>query len=103
MDTMWLIIFIGAVTGWLAGNFMKNGGFGLPGNVLVGVVGGAAGCVLFRLIGHSSGGSIGAVAAAFVGAAALLSVITRFKNGKESTIYYQGDELWVRRKPLNKR
>jgi len=42
MDIAGLIIFlvIGAVAGWLAGTIMKGGGFGLLGNIVVGIVGG---------------------------------------------------------------
>jgi len=103
MDVMGLKIFIGAVAGCLAGAFMKNGGFGLLGNILVGIVGGAAGGILLKSLATSSDGSIGTMAAAAGGAVALLSVIARFKNGKESSIYYKGDELWVRRKPLSRK
>jgi uncharacterized membrane protein YeaQ/YmgE (transglycosylase-associated protein family) len=103
MDIVGLIIFIGAAAGCLAGAFMKNWGSGLLRNVLVGSIGGAAGGILFKSTGLSSGISIGAMAAAAVGAAALLSVTARFKNGKESSVHYIGDELWVRRKPLNRR
>jgi len=47
MDITGLIIFlaIGAVAGWLAGNLMKGGGFGLLGNIVVGVVGAVLGAL----------------------------------------------------------
>jgi uncharacterized membrane protein YeaQ/YmgE (transglycosylase-associated protein family) len=45
MDITSLIIFlaIGAPAGWLAGNIMKGGGFGVIGNILVGIVGAVLG------------------------------------------------------------
>ena len=48
-----LIIFllIGAVAGWLAGLIMKGGGFGLIGNIVVGVIGSLIGGWLFWFIG----------------------------------------------------
>ena len=103
MNITGLIIFIGAAAGCLAGAFMKNWGSGLLRNVLVGSIGGAAVGILLKSTGLFSGGSIGTMAAAAVGAAALLSVIARLKNRKQSSIHYKGDELWVRRKPLNRR
>jgi len=45
MDITSLIIFlaIGALAGWLAGNIMKGIGFGVIGNIIVGVIGGSWG------------------------------------------------------------
>ena len=59
MDITGLIIFlaIGAVAGWLAGNLMKGGGFGLPGNIVVGVIGAVLGGFVFGLLGISAGGA----------------------------------------------
>jgi len=80
MDYAGLLIFIviGAAAGWMAGILMKGGGFGLLGNIIVGVVGAIAGGLLFSLLGV-----IGSIVTAIVGAAALLLLvwmITRSKN-----------------------
>ena len=45
----WLII--GALAGWLAGKIMRGGGFGVLGNIVVGIVGAMIGGTLFRMIG----------------------------------------------------
>ncbi len=104
MDITSLLIFIGAAAGWLSGTCMKNGGFGLLGNSLIGIVGGVAGGGVFRLLGLSIGGGlIGTMVSVTAGAATLLAVIVRLKNGKKTSIHYIGDELWLRRKPLNRR
>ena len=42
MHFLWFII-IGAVAGWLAGTLMKGGGFGLLGDIVVGILGGIIG------------------------------------------------------------
>ena len=49
MTLVGLVIFllIGAVAGWLAGVIMKGGGFGLIGNIVVGVIGSLIGGWLF--------------------------------------------------------
>lgn len=80
MDYTGLLIFIviGAVAGWLAGILMKGRGFGLLGNIIIGIVGAIAGGLLFGLLGL-----IGSIVTAIVGAAALLFlawVITKSKN-----------------------
>jgi uncharacterized membrane protein YeaQ/YmgE (transglycosylase-associated protein family) len=88
MDITGFLIFIviGAIAGWLAGTIMKGGGFGLPGNILIGIVGGIVGGFLFRLLVIAAGGLIGSMVTATVGAVVLLYVIGLFKNRKESSI-----------------
>jgi len=53
MDITGLIFYllIGAVAGWLAGNIMKGRGFGLIGNMVVGIVGAVVGGFLFGFLG----------------------------------------------------
>ena len=76
MDATGLVIFlaIGAAAGWLAGTLMKGGGFGLIGNIVVGVVGAVIGGYVFNLLGISAGGLGGAIITATVGAALLLAI-----------------------------
>ena len=61
MEGTGLIMFliIGAVAGWLAGKLMKGGGFGLVGNIVVGVIGAFIGGYLFGALGIAAGGLIG--------------------------------------------
>ena len=53
-------ILIGIAAGWLAGQIMKGGGFGLVGDLVVGVIGALLGGWLFGLAGIGAGGLIGA-------------------------------------------
>lgn len=72
---------IGAVAGWLAGQAMKGGGFGLLGNIVIGIVGGVVGGWVFGLLGIGTDGSlIGALITAFVGAVVLLVVARLLKK-----------------------
>lgn len=80
MDYAGLLIFIaiGAVAGWLAGILMKGRGFGLLGNIIIGIIGAIAGGFLFGLLGL-----VGSIVTAIVGAAVLLflaMVIMKSKN-----------------------
>lgn len=80
MDYTGLLIFIviGAVAGWLAGVLMEGRGFGLVGNIIIGIIGAIAGGLLFGLLGL-----IGSIVTAIAGAALLLFlawVITKSKN-----------------------
>ena len=82
MDLTSLVVFliIGAIAGWLAGVVMKGGGFGLLGDIVVGIIGAFIGGWLFGVLGIFSGGFIGAVITSFVGACILLFVIRLIKR-----------------------
>lgn len=82
MDTnsLIMVLLIGALAGWLAGNVMKGRGFGAIGNIVVGIVGAVLGGFLFGLLGVSAGGLIGSLITATVGAIVLLYVISLIKK-----------------------
>ena len=82
MGTQSLILFlvVGVVAGWLAGRIMKGKGFGLVGDLVVGVIGAFIGVWLFGLLGISAGGILGLLVAALVGALVLLYVIRMVKR-----------------------
>ena len=82
MDTNSLIIFIaiGALAGWLAGMVMKGKGFGLLGNIVVGIIGAFLGGWLLGVLGIATGGIIGSIVAAFIGAIVLLYIIKLVKK-----------------------
>jgi uncharacterized membrane protein YeaQ/YmgE (transglycosylase-associated protein family) len=75
-ETLLIWLIVGAVAGWLAGVIVKGGGFGLVGNIIVGIVGSFIGGWLFTTLGIATGGGIfGAIAGATVGAVVLLFAI----------------------------
>jgi uncharacterized membrane protein YeaQ/YmgE (transglycosylase-associated protein family) len=59
---------------------MKEGGFTLPVNILIGVIGGVVGGFLFRLLAIAAGGLIGSIVTATVGAVVLLFLVGLFKK-----------------------
>lgn len=75
---MFSFLIIGIVAGWLAGRFMQGSGFGLIGDLVVGVVGSFVGGFLFSFVGVNSEGMIGRIIMATIGAIALLFVIRLF-------------------------
>jgi len=80
MDLLWFLI-VGAIAGWLAGQFMKGGGFGLVGDIIVGIIGAFLGGWLFSKFGVSLGGwLIGSIIVAFIGAVVLLFLIRLIKR-----------------------
>ena len=76
---IWLII--GAIAGWLAGQIVKGGGFGLIGDIIVGIVGAVIAGFLFPRLGISFGGEfIGAVISSTIGAIILLVILKLVKR-----------------------
>lgn len=82
MDATGLVIFlaIGAVAGWLAGVLTKGGGFGLIGNIVVGIIGAIVGGYVFGLFGITAGGLLGTIITATLGAALLLTIVSIIKK-----------------------
>ena len=74
-------LLIGIIAGGLAGRLMRGGGFGLPGNVGVGIVGAFVGGFLFGLAPFAvEMGLIGCPLAAVLGAVVLLFLISLIKK-----------------------
>ena len=75
MDIQGLIVFlaIGAAAGWLAGTLMKGRGFGLFGNIVVGILGAVVGGFVFGLLRIS-------IITATAGAALLLFIVGLIKK-----------------------
>ena len=70
----WLVI--GAIAGWLAGTFVKGGGFGLIGDIVVGIIGAFIGGWLAGVLHiHVGTGWISAIITAAVGAGLLLVIL----------------------------
>ncbi|MGB0130807.1 GlsB/YeaQ/YmgE family stress response membrane protein [Chlorobium sp.] len=74
MNLLWFIL-IGIAAGWLAGQIMKGGGFGLVGDLIVGVIGALLGGYLFGLLGIAAGGLLGSLVTATIGAIVLIALL----------------------------
>ncbi len=79
MNFVWFIL-IGICAGWLAGQIMKGGGFGLIGDLIVGVIGALLGGWIFGLLGIAAGGLLGALITATVGAIVLIALLRVIKR-----------------------
>jgi uncharacterized membrane protein YeaQ/YmgE (transglycosylase-associated protein family) len=83
MSTEHLLLFlvIGVAAGFLAGKIMMGAGYGLVGDLIVGVIGSFIGVWLFGLLGIAAGGILGLLVASVVGALLLLYVLRLAKKG----------------------
>ena len=81
LQSLIVLLLVGLVAGWLAGQFVKGGGFGLIGDIVVGIVGALIAGWLFPMLGISLGGGIlGAIISATIGAVILLVIIRLVKR-----------------------
>ena len=74
-------IVVGLIAGWLAGQVMKGGGYGVLVDIILGLVGGILGGWIFGLLGIWPGGAVvGSIIVAFVGAVILVAITRVLKR-----------------------
>ena len=80
-SSLFAAIVIGGIAGWLAGKIVRGGGFGLVGNVILGIGGAILASWVLPMIGlNFGGGFFGALISAMIGAAAVLVIIRMIKK-----------------------
>jgi uncharacterized membrane protein YeaQ/YmgE (transglycosylase-associated protein family) len=79
MHFVWFLL-VGLIAGWLAGKLTRGSGFGVLGDIVIGVIGAFVGGFLFRLVGFSAGGTIGSIIVATIGAVLLVWLVRAFKR-----------------------
>jgi uncharacterized membrane protein YeaQ/YmgE (transglycosylase-associated protein family) len=76
-------IVVGIVAGWLAGLVMKGSGYGVVGDLIIGLIGALVGGFLFSAVGvWASGGLVGSILVAFIGACILIFVVRFLSRGR---------------------
>ncbi len=78
-----IALAIGGIAGWLAGLLVQGTGFGLIGDIVVGILGALIASFLFPYFGMAlifGGGVLGAIIMAFIGAVILLVVVKVIKQ-----------------------
>ena len=80
IQTILIIVAIGAVAGWLAGVIMSGSGFGLLGDIVIGIIGAVIGGFLFGLLGLEAVDLTGQIISATAGAVVLIYIIRLLKK-----------------------
>ena len=81
LESLIIFLLIGGIAGWLAGLVVKGGGFGIVGDIVVGIVGALIAGFLFPALGFSLGaGIVGAIIHATIGAVILLLIVRVLKR-----------------------
>ena len=77
-----VILFVGLVAGWLAGKIVRGTGFGLLGDILVGILGALVASLLFPKLGIRLGsGLISEIVYSAIGAVILLLIVRLVRTG----------------------
>ena len=80
MELVWFIL-VGLIAGWLAGMIVKGGGYGLVGDIVVGILGALLGGFLFGSLGGAVGdGLLGSIVVATLGAIILIVILRLIKR-----------------------
>lgn len=80
-NIVWFLV-IGVIAGWLAGQISRGGGFGLWGDLIVGIVGAMVGGFVFGLLGITTYSTIGAIITSTIGAIIFLWVLRLFTGNR---------------------
>ena len=79
MEILWFLI-IGLIAGWAAGEIVRGHGFGIVGNIVVGIIGALLGGYLFQMLNIGTYGLLGSLLTATVGAVLLLLIINSIRR-----------------------
>ena len=75
MNHLLMVLVVGLVAGWLAGRIQKGRGFGIAGDLVIGILGSVFGTWLFAQLDLAVYGFVGNLVAALVGALVILFLL----------------------------
>ena len=73
-------LLIGLISGWIAGNILSGSGYGVIGDILVGMIGSFVGSYIFKALGLSAYGILGQIILSVVGAIAFVLFLRLLKR-----------------------
>jgi uncharacterized membrane protein YeaQ/YmgE (transglycosylase-associated protein family) len=81
-EGIFVILFVGLVAGWLAGKIVRGTGFGIIGDILVGIAGALVASYLFPKLGiHLGTGLVSEIIYSAIGAIVLLLIVRLVRTG----------------------
>jgi uncharacterized membrane protein YeaQ/YmgE (transglycosylase-associated protein family) len=90
-EALLVILLIGAIAGWLAGQIVQGTGFGLVADIALGIVGAFIGTWLLPQLGIRLGtGIVAAIIAATIGAVVLLLILGLVARGRSGRLFRRG-------------
>jgi uncharacterized membrane protein YeaQ/YmgE (transglycosylase-associated protein family) len=73
-------ILVGLIAGWLTGKIMKGSGYGVIGDIVLGILGGFLGGFILSRLGIGGGGLIAGILVAVFGAVLLVAIVRTLKR-----------------------
>jgi uncharacterized membrane protein YeaQ/YmgE (transglycosylase-associated protein family) len=81
-ESLIVILFVGLVAGWLAGKIVRGTGFGIIGDILIGIAGALVASLLFPKLGiHLGTGLVSNIIYSAIGAVVLLLIVRLLRSG----------------------
>jgi uncharacterized membrane protein YeaQ/YmgE (transglycosylase-associated protein family) len=81
-ESILVILFVGLIAGWLAGKIVRGTGFGIIGDILVGIAGALVATFLFPKLGlHLGSGLVSEIIYSAIGAVVLLLIVRLIRTG----------------------
>jgi len=81
-ESIIVVLFVGLVAGWLAGKIVRGTGFGIIGDILVGIAGALVASLLFPKLGfHLGTGLVSEIIYSAIGAVVLLLIVRLLRTG----------------------
>ena len=81
-ESLLVILFVGLIAGWLAGKIVRGTGFGIIGDILVGIAGALVASLLFPKLGiHLGSGLVSEIIYSAIGAIILLLIVRLVRGG----------------------
>jgi uncharacterized membrane protein YeaQ/YmgE (transglycosylase-associated protein family) len=81
-ESILVILFVGLIAGWLAGKIVRGTGFGIIGDILVGIAGALVASLIFPKLGiHIGSGMVSEIIYSAIGAVVLLLIVRLVRTG----------------------
>ena len=79
-ESLVILLLVGLIAGWLAGQLIRGRGFGMLLNIAIGVIGAYLGGIIFRAVGVGGSGMLWMIVSATVGAMVLVFFLNALRR-----------------------
>ncbi len=79
-ESLVILLLVGLIAGWLAGQLIRGRGFGMLLNIVIGVIGAYLGGIIFRAVGVGGSGMLWMIVSATVGAMVLVFFLNALRR-----------------------
>ncbi len=80
MDNLLWLILVGLAAGWITGQLVRGTGYGMIGDIILGIIGAVIGGWIFQLLGITVYGTLGTIVMAVIGAVLFVTIVRLAKR-----------------------